>query len=135
MSNIPEEYSNFDFGFTAVDEPPKTTTEPPPPTIDENDINRAVLNSMEPVENRLDEIISLVQALNQKKIIEEEHEVQTAVEQAKLSEHESVAALEEIIMPLLVNLIKTADKDYIYWPNRAAKVQETIDRVLAITRS
>jgi hypothetical protein len=37
-------------------------------------------------------------------------------------------------MPLLVNLLKTADKEYIHWPNRATQVQSTIDKVLAITR-
>jgi hypothetical protein len=39
-----------------------------------------------------------------------------------------------LIMPLLVNLLKTADKEYIHWPNREAQVKSTIDKVLAITR-
>lgn len=132
MSNIPDEYASMDFGFSAVDKPPEENVVP---TLDENDVNRAVLNGMEPIENRLDEILSLVQTLNQQKIINDSEELQQAVEQAQLSEHESVVALEKIIMPLLVNLLNTADKDYIYWPNRAPKVQETIDKVLSITRS
>ena len=52
--------------------------------------------------------------------------------QAELSE--KVEDLEKIIMPLLVNLLKTSDKEYIYWPKRKDTVQDQIDRVLAITR-
>jgi hypothetical protein len=42
--------------------------------------------------------------------------------------------LEQLIMPLLVNLMKNPEKEYIYWPNRTAKIQEQIDKVLALTR-
>ena len=42
--------------------------------------------------------------------------------------------LEKLIMPLLVNLMKNPDKEYIYWPNRKEKIQEQIDRVLSLTR-
>ena len=42
--------------------------------------------------------------------------------------------VEKLIMPLLVNLLKTADKDYIHWPNRKEKIQSQIDKLLAITR-
>jgi hypothetical protein len=42
--------------------------------------------------------------------------------------------LEQLIMPLLVNLMKNPEKEYIYWPNRTAKIQEQIDKVLSLTR-
>lgn len=42
--------------------------------------------------------------------------------------------VEELIMPLLVNLMKTADKETIYWPNREAQVKEIIDKLLKLTR-
>ena len=53
---IPEEYSNADYGFSAIDEATykaqqKDNEETPPPAIDENDIQRAVLNAMKPLEN------------------------------------------------------------------------------------
>lgn len=48
---------------------------------------------------------------------------------------ESIRALEAIIVPLLANLIKTADSPYIHWPNRKAVCQEHLDKVLALTRS
>lgn len=45
-----------------------------------------------------------------------------------------VRSLEKIIVPLLMNLIKTADNPYIHWPNRRAICQEFLDQVLVITR-
>mgnify|MGYP003385571897 FL=1 len=45
-----------------------------------------------------------------------------------------IRELEKIIVPLLSNLIKTADNDYIHWPNRATICQDYLDKVLAITR-
>ena len=45
-----------------------------------------------------------------------------------------IKVLESIIVPLLNNLIKTADKAYIHWPNRKEKCQEMLDKVLKTTR-
>ena len=45
-----------------------------------------------------------------------------------------IKVLESIIVPLLNNLIKTAEKEYIYWPNRTEKCQEMLDKVLRTTR-
>ena len=42
--------------------------------------------------------------------------------------------LEQLIMPLLVNLMKNPDKDYIHWPNRTPMIENQIDKILAITR-
>jgi hypothetical protein len=47
---------------------------------------------------------------------------------------ENLKTLEQLIMPLLVNLMKNPEKEYIYWPNRTAKIQEQIDKVLSLTR-
>jgi len=42
--------------------------------------------------------------------------------------------LERLVMPLLVNLLKTSEKEYIHWPNRSAQLEDKIEQVLAITR-
>lgn len=42
--------------------------------------------------------------------------------------------VEQLIIPLLVNLMKNPDKDYIKWPNRGPQIQKQIDKILAITR-
>jgi hypothetical protein len=47
---------------------------------------------------------------------------------------QKIKVLESIIVPLLNNLIKTADKAYIHWPNRKEKCQEMLEKVLKTTR-
>jgi len=42
--------------------------------------------------------------------------------------------LEGLVLPLLVNLKKNADKDYIYWPNRTPIIDSQIQRILDVTR-
>lgn len=42
--------------------------------------------------------------------------------------------LEGLVLPLLVNLKKNADKDYIYWPNRTPIIDSQIKRILDVTR-
>ena len=131
MSNIPAEYANMDYGFSAVDEAEfkanQHEAETTPPSIDENDLNRIVLNSLAPLEDKLDRLLTRQQA-------EESDDIQFAIAQAQDEVKGKVVDLEKIIMPLLVNLMKTADKEYIHWPNREKQVQGTIDKVLAITR-
>tara|TARA_Y100000593_G_C4239858_1_gene301536 strand:+ start:237 stop:623 length:387 start_codon:yes stop_codon:yes gene_type:complete len=127
MSNIPEEYSSIDFGFSAIDEATfkanQAEAETTPPSIDENDLTRVILNALEPIENKID-------SLMKRKNIDEEDEVKFAVGEV----NEKVMELEKLIMPILVNLLKTADKEYIHWPNRENQVQGMIDKVLAISR-
>lgn len=131
MTNIPAEYANADFGFSAVDEATfkanQAEAEVTPPSIDENDITRVVLNALGPLEDKLDLLL-------QRRQIEETDDVQIAIAQAEEEVSAKVSELEKIIMPLLVNLLKTADKEYLYWPNRAEQVQDQIDKILAITR-
>jgi glutaredoxin 2 len=47
---------------------------------------------------------------------------------------EKIKILESIIVPLLNNLIKTADRAYIHWPNRKDKCEEMLEKVLKTTR-
>ncbi len=131
MTEIPEEYTNADYGFSAIDEATykaqQTVNEETPPSIDENDLNRVVLNALSPIEDKLDSLIK-------KRQISENDDVQLAIAKAQSEAIEKVTELEKIIMPLLVNLLKTKEKEYIHWPNRGPQVQASIDKVLAITR-
>jgi len=90
---VPQEYADYDFGFTGVDE---------------SEIKQDVLDALSEKD----------QALTEK-----EQELQ-----------HKIKVLESIIVPLLNNLIKTADKAYIHWPNRKDKCQEMLDKVLKTTR-
>jgi hypothetical protein len=59
----------------------------------------------------------------------------TAV-QAEVDETKTrLQQVEALILPLLRNLQKNPEKEYIHWPNRAPVIQKQIDRILAITRS
>ena len=45
-----------------------------------------------------------------------------------------IVEVEKMILPLLYNLTKNPEKEYIYWPNRPDVVQGQIEKILKITR-
>jgi len=57
--------------------------------------------------------------------------VQAEVDQTK----SKLQQVESLILPLLNNLMKNPEKEYIHWPNRQAVIKKQIERVLAVTRS
>ena len=130
---IPAEYlavrKEDDFGFSAVDESTLTRLTDPNTLEDTILVRETVEQSSESlhrVEEKLDAMLSLY---NQGKLgLDAERQNMTTEVQANLKE------LEQLIMPLLVNLMKNPEKEYIYWPNRTAKIQDQIDKVLALTR-
>lgn len=48
---------------------------------------------------------------------------------------EKLAEVEKLIIPFLTKLLKTADKEYIYWPNRKTAIEAQITKILKLTRS
>ena len=62
------------------------------------------------------------------KIAEQVKEEDSAITSAKMAE------LEKLILPFFTKLLKTADKEYIYWPNRTSAVEAQIQKILKITR-
>ncbi len=42
--------------------------------------------------------------------------------------------LEKLVLPLLYNLMKNPENEYIKWPGRTAIVQKQINKIVAITR-
>ena len=115
---VPAEYLSLDYGFSAIDESairplePTTTTDIAP----SQDVQR--------LEEKIDALTSLVFKL--------EERGDENITEAQLKD--KIRKLEAIIVPLLNNLLKTADKEYILWPNRGPVVQKQLDAVLAITR-
>lgn len=45
-----------------------------------------------------------------------------------------MAQLEKLIIPFLSQMLKTADKEYIYWPNRKPVIEAQIEKILKLTR-
>lgn len=130
---IPQEYLAFrqqdDFGFSAIDES-EVNRSVDPNTLEETIIVRETITqsseSLQRVEDKLDQMLELY---NEGKLgLEAERDKMEAEVKANLK------TLEQLIMPLLVNLMKNPEKEYIYWPNRTAKIQEQIDKVLSLTR-
>ena len=60
-------------------------------------------------------------------------EVNTTSADAQLAE-EKLNKLYNAILPLLTNLKKNPEKDYIYWPNRVGKVDEFEDMITKIVK-
>ena len=42
--------------------------------------------------------------------------------------------VEKLIIPFLMKLQTTGDKEYIYWPNRKPIIEKQIERILKLTR-
>jgi len=132
MPDIPQEYlSEYDFGFNAVDEVPQSTVQVDTKPIEEDveGINDNVLR----IEQKVDALVTAMNNLSTKMMnLDDEFDVikTTTEDQVK----SRLTGVEKLIMPLLVNLLKTSDKDYIHWPNRKEKIQSQIDKLLELTR-
>lgn len=131
-ANIPKEYllprSQEDFGFSAVDEAELTPTVNPN-TLETEVIRESVSASAEHIARLEDKIDKILGLYNTNKLgLDAEREKMEEEVEGKLKQ------LEELIMPLLVNLMKNPEKEYIYWPNRVEKIQEQINKILSLTR-
>jgi hypothetical protein len=109
---------------------------------EEGDGFPAAATDIERLERKLDEMLQLQteelyhalsgQSSDIRAVIDEieERKVQlTAAYKAKMT------TIEQMVMPLLYNLKKNPEKEYIYWPNRENKIQDQITKILAITRA
>jgi len=131
-SNIPSEYliprSQEDFGFSAVDESELTPTINPN-TLETEVIRESVSASAEHIARLESKMDSILQLYNEGKL---------GLDAERVRLHEETTGklkqLEEMIMPLLVNLMKNPEKEYIYWPNRTDKIKDQIDKIISITR-
>lgn len=122
-SNIPEEYlnSNFDFGFTSVD------------SLELNNLINGNTNPTPPEEivelqRKLDLILEMNSSCDGALAVKAQYD---SVLHAKMQE------IEKTILPLLVNLKKNPEKDYLYWPGstRSAQCDLQVQKIINITRS
>jgi|TARA_B110000908_G_C10257803_1_gene456830 hypothetical protein len=113
---------DFDFGFTIVDSEDMTPTNAAP-------AQAAVSDDFK------DEVLS--------KLFDIESRVLSADNSGMINEHRALVEqdvatklrdLEDLIMPLLTNLKKNPEKDYIHWPNRTAIIDKQIEKITAVTR-
>ena len=121
MSNIPEEYLNndFDFGFTAADEDELNNLM--------NASSIATSEQITEMQEKLDQVLAMNSTCEGAGAVKDQYDELISV---KMSE------IEKVIMPLLVNLKKNKNKDYIHWPGgqRSAQCELQIEKILKITR-
>jgi uncharacterized phage infection (PIP) family protein YhgE len=177
QSEIPEEYldSDFDFGFTAVDEDElnnisSDTTSQPSSGVSSDEVadlassiealeskvnavlikldnesddtfSPAVDVDMSRVEEKLDKILAMENQELMSAVSEQSDSIRAVIDEveerkAQLNEQYTVRMreVEKLIMPLLIHLKKNPSKEYIYWPDRTAKIDDQIQRILAYTR-
>jgi len=109
---------------------------------EEGDGFPAAATDIERLERKLDEMLELQtqelyialsgQSADIRAVIDEIEERKsqlTAAYKAKMT------TIEQMVMPLLYNLKKNPEKEYIYWPNRENKIQDQITKILVLTRS
>tara|TARA_B100000959_G_scaffold281864_1_gene346984 strand:- start:121 stop:438 length:318 start_codon:yes stop_codon:yes gene_type:complete len=67
--------------------------------------------------------------------VKEVEEKSSALETMREDYEKRMKALEKSIIPLLVNLAKNPDREYILWPNRKDKIEKQIDKIIGLTRT
>jgi len=106
--------NEFDFGFTFSDD--ESVTSKP---------NAAAANEqIDALQAKLDSLLDA-----------QEKQVETAYVAAVETKYKAkLKDVENLILPLLFNLMKNPEKAYINWPNREAVIKKQIDKITAITR-
>lgn len=114
---------DWDFGFTAVDDIPTQVSEPAQPVVAQVDDEQ-----LQTIMDKLERLEGLVLTTNNDDMINEHRELVQQDVIAKLKQ------VEDLILPLLFNLQKNPEKDYIHWPNRTAIIDKQVERIKAVTR-
>lgn len=106
--------NDFDFGFSFEDDEP-------------------LIKSSTSTANN-DQLLTL-QAKIESLLDSQEQTLQSALVTAIEEKHKSkLKELENLILPLLYNLMKNPEKPIINWPNRETVIKKQIEKITAITR-
>ena len=114
-----EDYDEFDFGFSTVDEDEVKEFE----TQVKSRVAEETTNMSTGLEEKINELLKAREGDTGK------------VEEIEKKRKDELLKLEKIIMPLLRNLQKNPDDVYIKWPNRKELIEKQIKKIVAITRS
>ena len=116
--------TTYDFGFTFEDptevihQPTATTTQV---TVDTGDLKDEIMAKLYDLEARLLTVDQSTLIAEQKRLVE-------------MEVAEKLKQVEDMILPLLYNLMKNPEKEYIHWPNRTPIIDNQIEKITAITR-
>jgi len=80
-------------------------------------------------------VFDTVSEKDYKKVIEDVGTQAQREKNSTVEEYEvKLSELEKLTLPFFSKLLKTADKEYIYWPNRKEAVEQQIQKILTLTR-
>jgi hypothetical protein len=116
--------NNFDFGFTAVDEIPTSNSNTTPTNV----IAHVDDEQLETILNKLERLELLILNSDNSDMINEHREL------VKQDVSDKLVQVENLILPLLYNLQKNPEKEYIHWPNRTLIIDKQIEKIKAVTR-
>ena len=116
--------NDFDFGFTFADDDLGTQQTAPTAAPEDTEFKSELLDKISALESKLEELTTG----DTSSLIEQHKQLLTSEVRGKLQQ------VEQMILPLLYNLQKKPDKEYIHWPNRKDIIQKQIDRILQVTR-
>ena len=134
-----------DFGFTAVDQDELKTKTGEDAGIGEevaeqlkavaaSSAGQANSAQIEALDSKVDFLQKLISnALGE---LDDHKDNLVAIDTKKeLDYKDRLIECEKLILPLLQNLMKNEEKEYIYWPNRKAIITSQIDRIQKVTRT
>jgi hypothetical protein len=116
----------YDFGFTFED-PTETVIHVQEPyssqTIDTDDLKDEIMAKLYDIESRILTADQTTMISEHKRLVE-------------MEVSEKLKQVEDLILPLLYNLMKNPEKDYIHWTGvvRTKTITEQIDKIVSITR-
>lgn len=118
----PEDYADFDFGFTAADEDELNNL------LGGGTDEDLTSEQIKEIQEKLDLVLQLNSTCEGAGEVAAQYD---ELMKAKMQE------VEHVILPLLVNLKKNKSKDYLYWPGtqRETQCELQIEKILNITRN
>ena len=125
INSIDDIDRNFDFGFTTVDEDEVQEFE----TAVQERVSKAAGHESGALESKIDELIQMRKDDNSYQLLFEKRKAE--LEEVYKGQMKKV---EKLILPLLHNLMKNPENEYIKWPNRTTIVQKQINKIVTITR-
>ena len=116
--------TTYDFGFTFED-PTETVIHVQEPyssqSIDTDDLKDEIMAKLYDLEARLLTVDQSTLIAEHKRLVE-------------MEVADKLKQVEDLILPLLYNLMQNPEKEYIHWPNRTPIIDNQIDKITAITR-
>ena len=106
---------DFDFGISFADSSEVNST----------DNQDAEISSLE---DKIEDVLSKIDSLSTGSDVDEYKALLDEQYKQKLNK------LELMIIPLLTNLKKNPEKEYIFWPNRTTVLDSQIEKIIAVTR-